>query len=265
MPVRRPRKSVLVTSTTSPTPITRSESMTVPSPSHPIDMSSDTASDTSDTLIQEPAPASPSRSSKRSTKSSSSRRTRRTPSRTSSSRSSASSSRRPSNASDTILDVASPPRSRNVTFSEPPITSTTIVDGELIHINVDVLKYLNDRLHNSTPESSLQSSIFTKDALPMANRTVKHGNYYAIDKYGLVIRKSFRGSQRSEYGWEFNDNDEPVNVHVSSILIRTRSREDIQLTTLKLLKDRFPAAFRPNGLIRRVYSILYPHIDIDKL
>ena len=87
----------------------------------------------------------------------------------------------------------------------------------------------------------------------------------ALDKYNLPIRKNFQDSRKSAFGWKYNSNQEPINIHINDILLQTES-QDILKITLQQLKTQFPTLFKPpRGIIYKIYSTEFPDINIDEL
>lgn len=94
-------------------------------------------------------------------------------------------------------------------------------------------------------EDETLDNYFNKDNLLCINKSLKEGNYYAFDKYGLIIRRKFLNDEKSIYGWTYNDNKEPISIHVDRMLIRTNtSAADIAKTTFQKLRNRFPTEFK---------------------
>lgn len=135
---------------------------------------------------------------------------------------------------------------------------------ELI-INKDMLHYMQKLSAHKNTSDNYTDDIFKNNVLENINKSVHNGNYYMLDKYGLIIRKNFQNSRKSAFGWKYNKNNEPINIHVSDILLQTSSNK-IQEITLQQLKRQFPLLFNPpRGIIYKIYNAIYPDINLDEL
>ena len=85
-----------------------------------------------------------------------------------------------------------------------------------------------------------------------------------LDKYGLPIRKNSQDDNKKVYGWRYDELHDPINIHISSILLQTHS-PDIQRITLQQLKTRFPKDFQPKGIVWRIFKSEFPTIDIENV
>lgn len=94
-------------------------------------------------------------------------------------------------------------------------------------------------------EDETLDNYFNKEDILCVNKSLKEGNYYAFDKYGLIIRRKFLNDEKSLYGWTYNDNKEPISIHVDKMLIRTNiPASTIAKTTFQKLRNKFPAEFK---------------------
>ena len=110
-----------------------------------------------------------------------------------------------------------------------------------------------------------KNEIFDPAKLEFMNKSVRNCNYYMLDKFGLVIRKNFQDSKKTAFGWRYDTDNQPINIHINDILLQTNSSQ-IRDITLQQLKNQFPSLFKPpRGTIYRVYSVVFPEIDLDKL
>lgn len=137
-------------------------------------------------------------------------------------------------------------------------------EGPLLHR--PMVEYMEDIMTKKQGRSKVVDSIFRADALACANRSIKSGNFYILDKYNIIIRKSEQNKTKSAYGWTYNADNEPINIHIPKVLLDTNSK-DITTVTLQNMKAKFPALFKaPRGHIYRVYSMVnLPDVDITKI
>ena len=134
-----------------------------------------------------------------------------------------------------------------------------------IIINQYVLNYMNKLNDTSNRENSRKDQIFNAKTLKFVNTSVKNANYYILDRYGLILRKNCMDNKKSAFGWRYDDNDEPISLHISDILIKTNSNE-IQILTLQSIKRQFPNAFKkPRGIYYKVYKEMFKNVDIEAL
>lgn len=136
--------------------------------------------------------------------------------------------------------------------------------GLLLH--GPMIGYMNDIMTKKQKRSKAVDTIFRPDLLPIANKSIKSGNYYILDKYKLVIRKLDQNKPKSAYGWVYDKDGSPINIHISKILLDTNS-DDITIVTLQQLKAKFPTIFKPpRGQLYKIYNSLHDKsIDISNI
>lgn len=114
----------------------------------------------------------------------------------------------------------------------------------IIH-NILSDEIMSKLLSQTKIEDESLDNYFNKEGLLCVNKSLKEGNYYAFDKYGLIIRRKFLNDEKSLYGWTYNDNKEPISIHVDKMLIRTNaSPHKIAITTFQKFRNKFPAEFK---------------------
>ena len=135
--------------------------------------------------------------------------------------------------------------------------------SELV-INQEMKDYMQKLAENKIKSDQFKDELFNPNELKIVNSSVHNGNHYMLDKYGLVIRKKFQNSKKTAFGWRYY-NDEPINIHISDLLLQTNS-SDIQVITLQQIKHQFPNVFNPpRGIIYKIYSNIFPEIDLNSL
>jgi hypothetical protein len=103
---------------------------------------------------------------------------------------------------------------------------------------------------------------FNKENILCINKSLKEGNYYAFDKYGLIIRRKFLNDEKSLYGWTYSDNKEPISIHVDKMLIRTNmSVSAVAKTTFQKLRNKFPAEFKKG--VKSTYEKVATHFNLE--
>ena len=134
-----------------------------------------------------------------------------------------------------------------------------------IIINQDMLNYMIKISQSKVITDERKNELFDPNKLAFINKSVRNDNYYMVDKYGLPIRKNFQDSKKTAFGWKYNSNNEPINIHIGDILLQTNS-DQIREITLQQLKNQYPNLFKPpRGTIYKIYSTLYPEIDLETL
>lgn len=144
--------------------------------------------------------------------------------------------------------------------------SIDCVDKET-KINVDMLNYMNHILKINKTNNEIKDEIFTGRNLKCVNGSIRNNNYYTLDKYNLPIRKNCQDSKKTAFGWRYNENQEPINIHIDNILLQTESK-DILKITLQQLKQQpsFANLFKPpRGIIYKIYSNEFPDLMIESI
>jgi hypothetical protein len=98
------------------------------------------------------------------------------------------------------------------------------------------------------------------------NKILRKENYYALDKYGLIIRKKEQNKPKSPFGWIFKDGVEFINIHVN--ILQTKIDVDkkiILMKTLATIKNKFPEIFLKQKIFVKTYSKIFPDIDLSKI
>lgn len=132
-------------------------------------------------------------------------------------------------------------------------------------INKDMLAYMEKISESKKITDDIKNELFDPNELKIVNDSVHNGNFYMLDKYGLVIRKNFQNSKKTAFGWKYNEDNQPINIHIGDLLLRTNS-ESIREITLQQLKHQYPNLFKPpRGIIYKIYSNIFPEINLENL
>ena len=118
----------------------------------------------------------------------------------------------------------------------------------------DIMKQMLNYTHN---EDEDLNEYFTRDRLLCVNKQLKAGNYYAFDKYQLIIRRKEYNNLKSPYGWVYNELKEPICIHIDKTLIQTNA-DNIARLTLQRIRNMFPSEFKHAGksIYERVNNVL---------
>ena len=134
-----------------------------------------------------------------------------------------------------------------------------------LKINESMKKYMLDLMNETGKSDKVVDTQFNNEKLQFINKSVKNGNFYIIDKYNLIIRKNEFNNKKSAYGWVYDENKDPINIHIDSILLKTQSN-DITTITLQQLKREYPSLFKsPRGMLCKIYSTVNLGIDVSQL
>lgn len=121
-------------------------------------------------------------------------------------------------------------------------------------INKAMEEYMASLMSGKVKSDEKLDNQFNPEPLQFVNKSVKNGNVYVVDKYHLIIRKNEYNNKKSAYGWVYDESNEPINIHIDMILLRTQS-PDITSITLQQLKREYPTLFKsPRGMLYRIYS-----------
>lgn len=132
-------------------------------------------------------------------------------------------------------------------------------------INKEMLVYMKKISESKIITDKIKNELFDPNELKIVNDSIHNGNFYMLDKYGLVIRKNFQNSKKTAFGWKYNENNEPINIHIGEILLQTNS-DQIREITLQQLKHQYPNLFKPpRGTIYKIYSNVFPEINLEKI
>lgn len=136
---------------------------------------------------------------------------------------------------------------------------------EEIFINEVMRNYMTNLFESKNKTEKKKDILFNPKRLSMVNSSVRNGNYYMLDRYGLVIRKNQQNSKKTAFGWRYDSNNEPINIHIGDIMLQTNS-DQIRKITLQQMKYQWPNLFAPpRGLIYKVYSELFPEINLETI
>lgn len=131
---------------------------------------------------------------------------------------------------------------------------STNEENEKYKINPIMLNYMNQLIRKNKKKDMEADILFEDDErLKFINNKIKSNNKCILDKYNLVIKRNEFGKDTTAFGWVYDSTNEPVNIHISKVLLNTNS-EDITIITLQQLKNKFPTLFTTRGLLYKVYT-----------
>lgn len=126
-------------------------------------------------------------------------------------------------------------------------------DGPLL--NVNMMNYIEDIMKHKQYRSNIVDTIFDPEIISFANKSIKSGNFYIFDKYNLVIRKNDQNKPKSAFGWVYDEEGDPINIHIPKMLLDTNS-DNITAVTLQTIKSKYPNIFKePRGQLYRIYAM----------
>ena len=124
----------------------------------------------------------------------------------------------------------------------------------MLRINEKMQKYLSNIHATNEVVKKENEAIFNKETLPDFNLRVKNENYYALDIYGLLVRKNDFNVAKSPFGWiKSGDDEKIVNIHVLDNIVG--DEEDVREQTLRYMHLRFATLFKqPRSVLSRFYA-----------
>lgn len=128
---------------------------------------------------------------------------------------------------------------------------TNVVNPNIVH-NIKSDEMMDKILHYTKTEETELDDYFTKDGLLCVNKNCKEGNYYAFDKYGIIIRRKEYNNVKNVYGWIYNDAKEPISIHIDKYLMQTATDDKIFSLTMSKLKHKYPSILNTNSIYTRV-------------
>ena len=138
------------------------------------------------------------------------------------------------------------------------------LDDTDIIINQHMVDFFSKLYNHISKRNDEFSQVFTNEALEQFNNkkhfTEKHTKYN-VDKYGLLIRENKYNNHNDAYGWVFDCN-EPVNIHVSEELKRTKTKEEIFDIIMCELIRKNKISLTPKSIPTQIFKLL--NIDVSK-
>lgn len=122
----------------------------------------------------------------------------------------------------------------------------------------EYMKVLTERVGKIKKKNA---SDFTPEVMKYFNKRAKNGNYYAYDKYGIIVRKDVGANVKSPFGWKRNEDNEIVSIH-----LRTDCPEDIiKKETLIYIQSRFASQWNnKSNILRKIYDRYMDGDDNDE-
>lgn len=137
------------------------------------------------------------------------------------------------------------------------------IDNLIINENmIEFFKNLYNHVNNRNDEfSQLFTNTILEDINNRKHFTDKHSKYN-IDKYNLLIRENKYNNHNDACGWVFDDDNQPVNIHVTNELKQTKTDDEIFDIVLVELIRRNKISFTTKSVPTQIYKLL--NIDVDK-
>ena len=161
---------------------------------------------------------------------------------------------------DTAIESAIEPIE---TDDQRVLTEDEQPDEDLI-INQNMVDFFSKLYNHISKRNDEFSQAFTNELLEEFNNhkrfTDKHTKY-SIDKYGLLIRENKYNNHTDAYGWVFDCN-EPINIHITDELKRTKTKEEIFDIVMTELTRKNKINLTPKSIPGQIYKIV--NIDVSK-
>lgn len=124
-----------------------------------------------------------------------------------------------------------------------------------IRINKDMKKVIDDLLKDEHAALSDVTSKFTDKRCDVINKNIKtKNNFYALDKFGLLIRQGAYEKQNDPFGWKYDQDNNPIHVWTS---IDVSEQQNV-MNVLSRQKINKPTIFEPRGILYKVYINHFP-------
>jgi len=89
------------------------------------------------------------------------------------------------------------------------------------------------------------------------NKKLRSKNYYALDKYGIVIRLK-ELNKKTLFGYVKNEDNELINININKLALEFKN-EDLLYNTILYFKNKYKKKFFTSTCLK-IYKELYPEI-----
>ena len=122
-----------------------------------------------------------------------------------------------------------------------------------VHVNPIMEIYMRQMISEHKDANNLADEKFRDNRLSFVNSNIKTDNKYILDKYNLVIKRNEFNKTKTAFGWVYDADGDPINIHINPNLLETKSN-DITFVTLQQLKQKYPTLFQARGVMYKVYT-----------
>ncbi len=122
-----------------------------------------------------------------------------------------------------------------------------------VHVNPIMEIYMRQMISEHKDANNLANEKFQDNRLAFVNSNIKSNNKYILDKYNLVIKRNEFNKTKTAFGWVYDAEGDPINIHINPNLLETKS-SDITFVTLQQLKQKYPTLFQVRGVMYKVYT-----------
>lgn len=131
------------------------------------------------------------------------------------------------------------------------------LDSSNSNINYYILKFMKQ-----TKNTELEDYFDPKN-LSFVNKSIKNGNYYAVDRFGIPIRLKDHDS-KTVHGWcKFNG--EIIHTIVNKSIINLVTDEQIRDQAINELKLKYPNTFKLRTATHKILNNLYGNKYDDQI
>jgi hypothetical protein len=134
-------------------------------------------------------------------------------------------------------------------------TDEDLIPKKHVKIIPEVEKLFSDIMLKNNETSVKIDVIFNDERCAVINKSLRDkSNTYALDPYGLVIRKKSYNKKSDTYGWKYNDSHQPIHYYVEE---GKKTRQENINNVLSFQYNSNPKHFI-SGPIRKIYEKQYP-------
>lgn len=136
-------------------------------------------------------------------------------------------------------------------------TDIDIIPPENVIVVPESYTLFEELIREELPNSKLLIEFFNNPKTAIVNSTIKDkNNLYALDRYGLIIRKKEYMKKTSPYAWKFDKNNEPIHYLTKPDICGEDENVKAVLNAQYMMKKT--SFTNSTGIIYKIYSKYFP-------
>ena len=136
-------------------------------------------------------------------------------------------------------------------------TDIDIIPPENVIVVPESYNLFVELIREELPNSKLLIEFFNNPKTAIVNSTIKDkNNLYALDRYGLIIRKKEYMKKTSPYAWKFDKNNEPIHYLTKPDVCDDDENVKAVLNAQYMMKKT--SFTNSTGIIYKIYSKYFP-------
>lgn len=136
-------------------------------------------------------------------------------------------------------------------------TDIDTIPPENVIVVPESYNLFEELIREELPNSKLLIEFFNNPKTAIVNSTIKDkNNLYALDRYGLIIRKKEYMKKTSPYAWKFDQNNEPIHYLTKPDVCDEEENVKAVLNAQYMMKKT--SFTNSTGIIFKIYSKYYP-------